>query len=102
MTYRFKTHEARDIDGFIRTLVSNGYRVSFREGGNARVLMCDVSDDKCVIRKSKNAEVDEATRARFDGICPYSGRHCDAWTCKDCEVEKEERELYDNEREDDK
>lgn len=58
MTYRFKTHEARDIDGFIRTLVSNGYRVSFREGGNARVLMCDVTDDKCVVR-NKEQELDD-------------------------------------------
>lgn len=58
MTFRFKMHESRDVDGFIRLLTSNGYQVTFREGGNARILMCDVTDDKCIVR-NKEEEVIE-------------------------------------------
>ena len=60
MTFRFKTHESRDLDGFVKTLTSNGYQVTFREGGNSRILMCDISDDKCVIRNN-DEEVQEAS-----------------------------------------
>ena len=56
MTFRFKIHDALNLDGFIKTLTSNGYQVNFREGGNARILMCDVSDDKCIIRNKDEEE----------------------------------------------
>lgn len=50
----------------------------------------------------KPGKVDEYGRNQFNGYCPYNDRYCNKWTCDSCEVEKEERKLYDNEREDDK
>lgn len=59
-TYRLKMYEDYQLEGFIKTLTSNGYEVTFREGGNARILMCDVADDKCKIRESSKDASDFA------------------------------------------
>ena len=55
-TFRLKMHDAKNLDGFINILTSNGYCVKFREGGNARILMCDVVDDKCKIKEVEENE----------------------------------------------
>ena len=39
---------------------------------------------------------DEWGEKFFNGICPYTDKLCDKWLCYDCEVEKEERHLYDD------
>ena len=56
MTFRFKIHEAKDLDGFIKILVYNGYKVSFRPGGNSNIWMCDIDDDQCVARNTSKIE----------------------------------------------
>ena len=58
-TFRLKMHDAKNLDGFISVLTSNGYSVKFREGGNARILMCDVSDDKCKLRGTEDEDSDD-------------------------------------------
>lgn len=43
----------------------------------------------------------EYERQLFDGICPYTGKPCGTEIdCRDCETEVEERNLYDEEKED--
>ena len=40
----------------------------------------------------------EYTRQLFNGICPYTDKPCDNYIdCGDCEVEEEERHLFDDE-----
>ena len=34
---------------------------------------------------------DEYGREHFKGICPYTNKKCEKWTCSICEVEKRER-----------
>lgn len=55
-TYRFKMHNSADLDGFINTLTSNGYKVLLRSGGNARILMCDVIDGDCKVRENDESK----------------------------------------------
>ena len=33
----------------------------------------------------------------FKGICPYTGKPCDDWHCRECEVEKAEKSLCEHE-----
>ena len=34
---------------------------------------------------------DETAREIFNGICPYTNKKCEKWTCSICEVEQRER-----------
>lgn len=36
---------------------------------------------------------DEYGREHFNGICPYTNKKCDTWTCGICEVAKRERKF---------
>ena len=38
---------------------------------------------------------DEWGREHFNGICPYTNKKCEKWTCGVCEVEKRERRLME-------
>ena len=40
--------------------------------------------------------VDDYGKAIFQKKCPYTGNNCEAWNCADCEVEKAERELFND------
>ena len=42
---------------------------------------------------------DEYGREHFNGICPYTDKKCDTWTCGICEVEKRERRLMEGDTE---
>ena len=41
------------------------------------------------------SRVDEDGREHFKGICPYTGKKCDTWTCGICEVEERERKFME-------
>ena len=43
------------------------------------------------------SRVDEEAKAHFKGICPYTDKKCDTWTCGICEVEEREREYMESE-----
>lgn len=43
------------------------------------------------------SRVDEYGKEHFKGICPYTDKKCDTWTCGICEVEERERELAESE-----
>ena len=38
---------------------------------------------------------DEYGREHFNGICPYTDKKCDTWTCGICEVEERERKFME-------
>lgn len=38
---------------------------------------------------------DEYGREHFKGICPYTNKKCEKWTCSVCEVEKRERKFME-------
>ena len=38
---------------------------------------------------------DEYGREHFKGICPYTNKKCDTWTCNTCEVEARERKFME-------
>lgn len=40
-------------------------------------------------------ETDEYGRDYFKGICPYTNKKCDTWTCSVCEVEERERKFME-------
>lgn len=42
---------------------------------------------------------DEYGREYFKGICPYTNKKCDTWTCGVCEVEKRERRFMEGDSE---
>lgn len=44
-------------------------------------------------------ETDEYGRKHFNGICPYTGKKCDTWTCGICEVEERERKFAEGDTE---
>lgn len=44
-------------------------------------------------------ETDEYGRQHFNGICPYTNKKCDTWTCSVCEVEKRERKFMEGDTE---
>ena len=76
MTYRFKSFTANDLQGFLNLMVANGYVVTFREGGNKNVLMCDVSSGSCVVRNSKSKETTDSLETIIEpseGISEGSG-----------------------------
>ena len=39
--------------------------------------------------------VDEFSRDYFKGICPYTNKKCEKWTCNICEVEKREHKFME-------
>ena len=39
------------------------------------------------------SRVDEDGRKHFKGICPYTNKKCETWTCGICEVEERERKF---------
>lgn len=45
--------------------------------------------------KPEEEVVDEYSKIMFKGICPYTSKECEKWTCYTCEVEKAERKLVD-------
>jgi len=42
---------------------------------------------------------DEYGREYFNGICPYTDKKCDTWTCGICEVEERERRFMEGDTE---
>ena len=42
---------------------------------------------------------DEYGRKHFNGICPYTNKKCDTWTCGICEVEARERKFMEGDTE---
>ena len=38
-------------------------------------------------------DIDEEGKAFFNGVCPYTNKKCDTWTCGTCEVEERERKF---------
>ena len=38
-------------------------------------------------------ETEETARKIFNGVCPYTNKKCEKWTCSVCEVEKQERKF---------
>lgn len=44
-------------------------------------------------------EVDEYGREHFNGICPYTNKKCDTWTCGICEVAERERKFAEGDTE---
>ena len=44
-------------------------------------------------------ETDEYGREHFKGICPYTGKKCEKWTCSVCEVEERERKFMEGDSE---
>lgn len=38
---------------------------------------------------------DEYGRQHFNGICPYTNKKCEKWTCSVCEVEKREHKFME-------
>ena len=43
--------------------------------------------------------VDEFSRDYFKGICPYTNKKCEKWTCNICEVEKREHKFMEGDTE---
>jgi hypothetical protein len=41
----------------------------------------------------------KADREYFDSVCPYTDRHCEDWNCKQCYIERAEREYLESEAE---
>lgn len=52
-------------------------------------------DDVSRIYPTLTVKVDEYGREHFKGICPYTGKKCEKWTCSVCEVEKRERKFME-------
>lgn len=44
-------------------------------------------------------EIDEYGREHFKGICPYTNKKCEKWTCNICEVEKREHKFMEGDTE---
>lgn len=44
-------------------------------------------------------EVNEYGREHFKGICPYTNKKCDTWTCGICKVEERERKFAEGDTE---
>lgn len=44
-------------------------------------------------------ETEETAREIFKGVCPYTNKKCDKWTCSVCEVEKRERRFAEGDTE---
>lgn len=42
---------------------------------------------------------DEYGREHFQGICPYTNKKCDTWTCGICEIGKRERKFAEGDTE---
>ena len=42
---------------------------------------------------------DEYGREHFKGICPYTNKKCEKWTCSVCEVEQRERRFAEGDTE---
>lgn len=73
------------------------------------IIIADISEeDKAKIIKSLSESgygihpdlratlverVDEYGREHFQGICPYTNKKCDTWTCGICEVAERERKF---------
>lgn len=43
--------------------------------------------------------VDEDGKRHFNGICPYTNKKCDTWTCGICEVAERERKFMEGDTE---
>ena len=46
-----------------------------------------------VLRATLIERVDEYGRKHFNGICPYTNKKCEKWTCGTCETEERERKF---------
>ncbi len=44
-------------------------------------------------------KVNEYGKEHFKGICPYTNKKCDTWTCGICEVEERERKFAEGDAE---
>ena len=47
--------------------------------------------------RKDRAERDTYGERIFNGDCPYTGKHCMDWTCRNCEVEQAESHLFEDE-----
>lgn len=55
-------------------------------------------ENECIRMNNRDrAERDTYGERIFNGECPYTGKHCDEWTCKNCEVEQAESHLFEDE-----
>ena len=45
------------------------------------------------------SDVNELGKAVFKGVCPYTNKKCDTWTCGICEVEERERKFAEGDNE---
>ena len=64
-------------------------------------LMVAASNEDRSRELNKNAQeltemVDDYGKAIFQEKCPYTGNNCESWDCSNCEVEKAERELFND------
>ena len=81
-----------------------GYAEGYKQGlhdGNPLIKIAEVASDMAKVisdRMSDPAFIEAIKKAKaienqdreyFKGICPFTNKPCDEWTCRTCEVEQE-------------
>lgn len=69
----------------------NGYELLQNKGAESYTIR--------IKKEGDTVEVNEYGREHFKGICPYTNKKCDTWTCGICEVEERERKFAEGDTE---